>query len=255
MITGILLLSILTFIAVISYKRPRLEHKVIKNIPLIDWFNILIVPLFAYVALTFMVRSILERGRQDILDFEDFTLLFFGIFFLVYAMVATSIHFVSKVLSRYIRPEKHSLVYRINEIFHGKLSHYMAFVSLFMLTFLLGLLEINHPLVYGMEKGTERIIIFSGLLLGISATQIIFHASRWFGGYHKPLFFLVSFLLFILLSLSHMFHLRSFFYPINLFIVTMFSSFVGTFVVRQLLIFSRLGKKRRLQFLTKILSV
>lgn len=255
MITGILLLSIITFIAVISYKRPRLENKVIKNIPLIDWMNILFVPLFAYLALILMVRNIIERGRADILDFEDFTLLSFGMFFLVYTLVANSIHFVSKVLSRYIAPQKHSLVYRINETFHGKLSHYMGFLSGFMVIFLLGLLEINHPLPYGMGVGTQRIILLAGLLFGISATQVVFHTSSWYGGYNKPLFFLVSFLLFILLSLFRMFRLPLFFYPIDLFVVTMFSSFTGTFVLRQLLIFSRLGKKRRLQFLAKILSV
>lgn len=255
MITGILLLAIITFIAVISYKRPRLENRVIKNIPLIDWINIFIVPLFVYIGLTLMARNILSRDRATILDFDDFTLLSFGIFFLVYAFVGNSIHFVSKVLSRYIPPQKHFLVYRINEIFHGKLSHYMIFLSSLMVMFILALLEINYPIPSAMHGGTEVVVLLAGLLFGISATKVVFHTSSWFGGYNKPLFFLVGFLLFILVSLFPIFDLHFLFYPITFFVVTMFSAFIGTFFIRQLLIFLRLGKKRRLQFLAKILSV
>lgn len=255
MITGILLVAIISFIAVISYKRPRLEHRIIKNIPLIDWMNILIIPLFIYIGLTLMARHILSRDRTIILDFDDFTLVSFGIFFLAYAFVGNSIHFVSKVLSRYIPPQKQSLVYRINEIFHGKLSHYLIFLSSFMVVFILALLEINYPLPFSMHGGTEGVVFLSGLLLGISATKAVFYTSSWFGGYNKPLFFLVGFLLFILVGLFRIFDLHLLFYPIAFFVVTMFSGFIGTFVMRQVLIFLRLGKKRRLQFLAKILSV
>lgn len=255
MITGILLLAVIIFIAVISYKRPRLENRVIKNIPLIDWINILMIPLFVYIGLTILARNILSRDRATILDFDDVTLLSFGIFFLVYAFVGNSIHFVSKVLSRYIPPQKHSLVYRINEIFHGKLSHYMIFLSSFMVVFILALLEINYPIPSAMHGGTEGVVFLSGLLFGVSSTKGVFYTSSWFGGYNKPLFFLASFLLFILISLFRIFDLHFLFYPIAFFVVTMFSGFIGTFVMRQLLIFLRLGKKRRLQFLAKILSV
>jgi len=34
MLTGILLISLVIFIAVVSYKRPKFEERVIKNIPL-----------------------------------------------------------------------------------------------------------------------------------------------------------------------------------------------------------------------------
>lgn len=250
-----MLLSILAFIGVISYRRPGLTHRVFKNIPLIDWINILIIPITVYFALTLIVKNILDRPAVAILDFEDSSLLSFGLLFLIYAFVGNSIHFVAKVLSRYIPQEKHSIVYQINEIFHGKLSHYMVYICALLLVFITALLEINHPLSSKFSKSILRIIYSCGLLIGFSSAKTIFYTGEWYGGNKKPFALLISLLFLILFLYFKMHHLNYGYYPMNLFAISFFVSFLLTFIIRQLLIFSRLSHKRRLRFLAKLLSI
>lgn len=256
MITGLILFSIIAFVGVISYRRPRLEERVFKNIPLIDWMISLIFPMFVYLALVLIVKNIVSRNRLDILDFDDFTFASFFVLFVMYAFVGNSIHFVGKVLSRYLTPNRHTRIHQINEIFHGKLSHYLAFVSILLAIFTLSLWEINHPLLESNQitQAAKIITIIFGGLLGYSSTKAIFYTSGWFGGYNKPLFFLVAFLLGLIVIIFSSYQLKIAFYPVNLFVISMFTTLMVVFLFRQLLIFSRLGKKRRLQFLAKILS-
>src|SRR3989344_9691875 len=136
MLTGILLISLVSFIAVVSYRRPKLEQRVIKNIPVVDWLNIFVFPIIFYFGLTMIVKNIMIRPRINILDFEDVQLLGAGALFLIYAFVGLSVHFVGKVLSRYIKKSTQSNIYYINEIFHGKLSHYIAYICSFMVIFI-----------------------------------------------------------------------------------------------------------------------
>lgn len=254
MISGILVISLVAFIAVISYRRRRLEERVFKNIPLVDWLNILILPLFSYAGLVLVVRNILERPKRDILDFDDFFLLTAGTLFLVYAFVGNGLHFVGKVLSRYMPAKKHSFIFQINEMFHGKLSHYMVFVCVWMMLFVLGLLEANHPFTAGFSQFSLWLIIASAIIGGISLTKAVFYTNGWYGGYNKPLFFLTAILVIILLTIFKNFRLQFAFYPVNLFVVTLFFSIMTTFLLRRLLVVSRLGRKRHFRFLTRILS-
>lgn len=254
MITGILIIAIVSFVGIISYRRPKFEQRVIKNIPLVDWFNILLFPIFFYFGLGLIVRSILTRPRIEILDFNEVFLLGIGALFLMYAFVGMSIHFVGKVLSRYIDRNNHHKIYQINEVFHGKLSHYISFVCAWMVVFILALLEVNYPLQLPLERVFVWIIITSGIIGGLSATKAIFYTNEWFGGYNKPLFFLTLLLLTILISIFRSDHLKLVLYPLNVFIITLFGSIITAFLVRQFLIYSRLSKKRRLKFLAKILS-
>lgn len=255
MLTGILLLAIMVFIAVISYRRPRLEQRVFKNIPLIDWINILIVPTFMYFGLVLIVRSILFRPKVAILDFDESSLLAVGLLLLIYAFVGNSIHFVAKVLSRYIPADRHTIVYQVNEIFHGKLSHYLVFVCTFLVIFVTALLEINYPSSVKFHKNILWLLLIAGSISGVSTAKGIFYTSEWFGGYKKPLVILSGLLLSVLLTLFWINNLNFSYYPIGLFIVFLFASFIVTFIFRQFLIFSRLGRKRRLHFLAKLLSV
>src|SRR3989344_6839426 len=137
MLTGILIISVVTFIAVISYRRPRLEQRVIKQIPVINWLFIFVFPIIFYFGLVLIVRSILERTRINLLDFDDAQIIGIGNIFTIYSMIGIGVHFVSKVLSRYIKKSKDPKVYQINEIFHGKLSHYVTFVCAYMVIFTL----------------------------------------------------------------------------------------------------------------------
>jgi len=255
MLTGILLLAIMVFIAVISYRRPRLEQRVFKNIPLIDWINILIVPTFMYFGLVLIVRSILFRPKVAILDFDESSLLAVGLLLLIYDFVGNSIHFVAKVLSRYIPDDRHTIIYQVNEIFHGKLSHYLVFVCTFLVIFVTALLEINYPSSVKLHKSILWLLLIAGSISGVSSAKGIFYTSEWFGGYKKPLIILSGLLLSVLLTLFWINNLNFSYYPIGLFIVFFFASFIVTFIFRQFLIFSRLGRKRRLRFLAKLLSI
>lgn len=255
MITGILLLGIIGFIAVVSYKRPKLEQRIFKNIPLVDWINIMAIPLIMYFGAVLIVKNIISRDRVDILDFDDFYLLAFGVLFLAYSFVGNSIHFVGKVLSRYIPEDRHFIVFRVNEMFHGRLSHYLAEVSAFMTVFILVLLEINHPLLTLFSAKNFFALILSGLLLGFSAAKAIFHTDNYFRNYNRSLFLLVALLLLVLIGLFKSFSLDLTFYPVSLFVITAFLSVLIAFLFKQFFVYSRLYRKRKLRFLARILSV
>ena len=255
MLTGILLISLVIFIAVVSYKRPRFEERVIKNIPLVNWLNILVFPLFFYYGLVLIVLNIVSRPRVSILDFEDISLLSVGIIFLIYGFVGLSVHFVGKVLWRYLKKNKRSKIYAVNEIFHGKLSHYITFVCAYMLIFITALLEINHPLGAKLPYLYTLAIIVCAITGGFSGAKTIFFTSGWFGGYNKPLFSITAVLLLVLINLYRGNGLKLAYYPINVFAMTLLFTIIWIFLVRQFLIYSKLSKRRRLQFLSRILSV
>lgn len=252
MLTGILVLSIMTFVGLISYRRPRFEQRVFKSIPLADWITILVLPTSMYIGLVLIVINILDRPRVNILDFEDKTFIAAGLLFLLYGFVGSSMHFVSKVISRYITGAT-STVYHVNEIFHGKLSHYLAFVSTLMTIFLMALLEINYPVTRNLDDTGLILVILAGVLLGVSSSKAIFYTHRWVGGYTKPLFLLVSLLLVVVYGIFKSFSLKLSFYPVNIFVIMMLGSIIGTFVVRRVFLLSRLGRKR-LKFISKLLS-
>jgi hypothetical protein len=140
-------------------------------------------------------------------------------------------------------------------MFHGRLSHYLVFLDGLFVIFLLPFMEINHPLQYEIEGLTFYVIIFSAVILGISSSKGIFFSNQWFGGYKKPLFFIALILLIILSQVINLLKLTLLNYPIVTFVFVVFLSFIMAFILRQFLIFTRLGNKRRLQFLAKMLSV
>lgn len=255
MIVGIIILAVVSFIGIISYRRPRLEQRVIKNIPLIDWINILIFPIIIYFGIIILVKNILLRTRVAILDFDEFILIGVGLLFLIYAAVGNSIHFVSKVLSRYLKPNPHSRAYQINEIFHGKLSHYLAFVSSMLVVFVIAILEINYPSALRLTTGQTYLTIIASIVFGISMANMIFITHEWLGGYNKPLASLALFIIIILLAIFRTFSLSLLYYPVNLFVITLMTSFISAYLIRQFLIFTKLGAKRRLRFLAKMLSI
>lgn len=254
MITGLLIISIVAFVAMLSYKRPRLEERVFKNVPLVDWLNILGFPPIVYLGLVLIVVNINNRPKVAILDFEDFTLISVGILFLIFAFVGQSIHFVSKVISRYLPANKHSMEYQVNEIFHGKLSHYLVIINTLLVIFMLDLLEINHPFYPSQKLGANILILIAGILMGWAGSKSVIYTSGWYGGYYKPVFSLVLILFISIVGLFYFNQLRFSNYPMNLFSVSVFLAVMITFIIRQIFIFSRLNEKRRLRFITKLFN-
>lgn len=252
MITGLLIISIVTLAAVLSYKRPRLEQKVFKNIPMLDWLYILGFPPLIYLGLVFIVINILGRTRVPILDFEDFVIICIGILFMVLAFVGQSIHFVGKVISRYLPINRHTLEYQVNEIFHGKLSHYMVMIFSLLTLFTIDLLELNHPQNSAVVRRNAWLIVTSGVILGASATRSVVFSAGWLGGYFRPVFTLVFAMSVVIFSIIKINSLDISYFPINLFSLAAYITVLIAFLIRQFFIFSKLNQKRRLQFLNRL---
>lgn len=255
MFSGLIVIVIVALLAVLSHRRKRFEEKVLKNIPLSDWLMMLVFPLLMYIGWVVVVRNILNNPRIEVIPVDDFDLLVVTNIFMIYGFVGTAIHFTGKILWRYLKSTPLTLAYKVNEIFHGRLSHYLTYLNSLFIFFMLAILELNHGLVFPIDSPAFRVLVIAGLILGVSATKAVFYTNEWFGGYNKPLFFVVAALLIFLISLIRIYQLILSFYPITLFVSAMFASFIATFIVRQIFILLRLNRKRRLQFLARLLSV
>lgn len=254
MYSGLFVIAIVALLAVLSHRRKRLEEKVFKNIPLSDWLIILVFPLMLYIGWVVVVRNILNNPRSEVIPIDDFDILVVTNLFMIYGFVGNAIHFTGKILWRYLRTTPKSLVYRVNEIFHGRLSHYLTYLNGLFIFFMLTVLEMNHQILLPIDNSAFRIAILTGIILGVSASKAVFYTNEWFGGYNKPLFFVGGILLLILLQFVRVFSLNLSFYPVTLFAISMFGSFMATFLLRQIFILLRLNRRRRLQFLAKILN-
>lgn len=254
MLTGILIIATITLLAVLSHRRSRLENKIYKNVPLNEWLNVLVFPVMFYLGWFFMMKNILARPKIGFLPFDDFDILAITLLFGVYGFVGSTLHFTGKILWRYLKTDRRSMVYKVNEMFHGKLSHYLVYLNMAFIGFFIPMLEINHPLVMPITSFYLFLIVIAGVVFGMSGTRAIFYTNEWFGGYNKPLFFIFSILLIIIWAIFKTLRLKFSLYPVSLFIVAIFASSVVSFLLRQFLIFSHLNNKRRLRFLAKVLS-
>jgi hypothetical protein len=254
MLGSIIIIAVLGLLGVLLHRRTRLEERVLKHIPLSEWLTVLLFPLGFYVCWVISVRNIISRPLIPLIPLDDFDILAITIVFMVYAFVGNGIHFTGKILWRYLSRDAQSMAYKINEMFHGKLSHYIIYFDGLIVFFLLPILEINHPLVTPLPLTYIVMIILAGAVLGVSATKSIFYINEWFGGYNKPLFFISLILLSSLVAISKTLQLEYDYYPMKLFMTASFASMIASFIVRQVLIYTRLNKKARLRFLVKILS-
>lgn len=254
MLTGVLIIAFVGLLGVLTHRRSRFEEQIYKNVPLSDWMVILIAPVFVYIGWVMVVKNILERPILPIIPFDDFDILAITILFMVYGFVGNALHFTSKVLWRYLRHQKNSMAYRVNEMFHGRLSHYLTYLNATFIIFLLLVLEINHPVTAAISFSVKIMIIIAGIVFGLSSARVVFMTNEWFGGYNKPIFFLFLGLSWIDAILMKGFNLNFSDYPISWFVTVGFFTTVISFVVRQFLIFSRLNSKKRLRYLSRIFS-
>lgn len=254
MLTGILLILIVALIGVLSHRRSRLENKIYRNVPLADWLYLLILPIIFYLGWFFVAKNILERPPQGFFPLDDFDVLAITILFVIFGFMGNGMHFTSKILWRYLQKQNKSMVYKVNEMFHGKLSHYLIYLNGLCILFLLPILEINHPVPVDVTGRYLLLSAITGVILGYTCSKAIFYTNEWFGGYNKPLFFVTSVLLILIFGLNRLYSMNYSFYPVNFFVIFMGTSFNCAFIVRQLIIFSKLGTKRRFRFLAKIFS-
>ena len=160
------------------------------------------------------------------------------------------------MVSRYTMGKFSSKAIEIqNEMFHNKFSHYLAFLSGLLVVFMLTILEVNHPFETEFTDWQVLATLTAGAVTGISMLKSVFYTDEWFGGYNKPLFFIIFVLLTLSLNISRVLKLDYSHYPTKLFIEAIFISGIFTFLFRQILIYTKLSHKKRLKFLSRLLSV
>lgn len=256
MITGIFILAFITLFTVFTHRRSRFEEKIIKHVPLAEWITVLLLPVWVYIGWAIVVKNIIERETVLIFPFDDFEILAVSVFSMLYGFVGMSLHFSSKVLWRYLKNRQASMAYRVNEMFHGRLSHYVIYLNTLIVATLLPILEINHP-VQGGDVTPSYLFLSSlgGVLFGIAGMKTVFYTHDWFGGYTKPMFANVSLFLFLLLFIFRFYNLNPAYYPVSVFILTAFIIMFGSFVFRIIFRLSRLHRRKRLQLIARMLRV
>lgn len=256
MTIGLIIIALVGLFAVLSHRRTRFEERVFKNVPLNDWLTILGVPLPMYIGWALVIKNILARPNINLIPVDDFDFLAMTIIFLVYAFTGNTLHFTAKIIWRYLPEPKNSMVYKVNEMFHNKLSHYLVYVNFMIILFLSSVIELNHPLIDGgLEMGMALILGSAAIIFGFSAAKAIFYTNQWFGGYNRPLSLVGMILAGVLVIMLKTFNLSLAYYPMGYFTVVSFSAFLGAFIFRQIFIFTRLNNKRKLRFMAKLLSV
>jgi hypothetical protein len=255
MLTGLIIIGTVLLLGVLSHRKTRLQTRVLKNVPLYDWYLFVILPVVTYIGWYIIIRNIIHRPVISLLPFDDLDIILITVLFFIYGFAGNGVHFVSKIISRHLKADKRSVVYRVNEMFHGKFSHYLTFLTAFFIVFMLSILEINHPLNFPMENNYMILIIIAGIIVGLTSRKAVFFTNEWFGGFNKPIIFVVSGLILLLTALFKGLNLNIILYPIGLFVSSAFISFIITFIIRQIFIFTRLDEKRRMRFINKIFSI
>src|SRR3989338_2359673 len=255
MLTGLIIIATAGLLAVLSHRHDRLSNKILKNVSLNEWLGIGVFPIFLYIGWAIIIQNILQRPNIGIFFLDDIDILAIMLLCLIYGYVAVALHFASKVLWIYLKGNKKSMAYRVNEMFHGKMSHYLGFLNLLIVFLTVSLLELNHPVEYPIFRSYLTYIVIVGIVSGLAMSKTVFYTNEWFGGYNKPLFFVTIVLLSILIFIFKTLSLSYAFYPIGLFIHTFYISMLLAMLVRQIVIFSNLPDRRKLKFLSRILSV
>lgn len=256
MFSGLLILALIGVIGAASHRRPKLEQKVFKHVPLSDWLTITLFPFMLLVSWAIILKSILNRPNISLLPVDDFDFLMTMVFFVLYAFVGNGLHFMSKIIWRYLdKTNQKKLIYQVNEMFHGKLSHYLIYVCVALFLFLLPLLEINHPLSSPISEVLLYAISAMSIIFGLASAKSVFFTNQWFGGYNRPLSFIVSLLVLVDISFFRYFHLSIQYYPVSIFVIVAFVGFATAFILRQAMIFTRLNQRRKLRYLSRLLSI
>lgn len=254
MLTGLLIVAIVGLLGVLTHRKDSFEERIFKHVPWSEWLIVLVVPMFVYLGWAVVVNNIIDRPRVRIIPFDDFNIIAVTVLFMLYGFVGNAMHFTGKVLWRYLHQDNHRMAYRVNEMFHGRLSHYLIFLNAMFILFLLSIIEINHPIPDGVTKSYLLFTALLGIVFGIVAIRVIFYTNEWFGGYNKPLFFIFITLFTTQFILFKSLRLSFYSYPVSSFVAYSFITGISVFIAQQIGIFSRLDAKRRLKYLVRIIS-
>ena len=124
-----------------------------------------------------------------------------------------------------------------------------------MVIFILALFEINYPLPDMLSGFDIAVLSGAGILAGFSAFKGIFYTHEWIGGHNKP-FFLISLVFLVILGgILSGDRLIIGYYPMNIFILALLFTVVSIYIVRRFQFFSRLSRRGRLRFISRLFSV
>ena len=252
MAVAFITLALTVFFGVFVYRRPSFEKKLLKQIPIVDWMNLLLLPTIVYFALASIVISILSRYESTILEVNDEILFSLLILVLIFTFIGNSIHFCGKVLWRYIPVNKNDIVYQVNEIFHDKLSHYLSFMGALVTLFLIGILEINHPSEMSMSPMQFSTMIVVGMVSGAAGLKAVL---AWTHSQYRPISWLNFLLLCLQLFIFGSYDLTFMYYQYNVFLLSYMATMSVLFSVRTIMIITRLHGKRRMRFIAKLVSL
>jgi len=252
MTVAFIILALTVFFGVFVYRRPNFEKRLLKQIPIVDWINLLVLPTIVYLALATIVISILSRYKINILEVDDETLFSLLILAAMFAFIGNTVHFCGKVLSRYIPINKNDIIYQVNEVFHDKLSHYLSFMGVLVTIFLIGILEINHPSQVIMSSVQFSTMIIVGMISGGAATKAVL---IWTHSQYRPISWLNFLLLCLQLFIFGSYDLTFRYYQYNVFLLSYMTTMAVMFSIRTIMIITRLHGKRRMRFIAKLVSL
>jgi predicted acetyltransferase len=252
MSTGLILIAVALFIAVFVYRKPNLERKLLKQIPLTYWINLVVVPALLYLGLAIIVGSILSRERVEIMAQNDFFLLVTITFTMMGAYVGHAIHSVAKVLWHYLVFDKNHAAYKVNEFFHGKFSHYLIFTSSLLTLLGIALLEVNYPMAKPLNKAQMIVIISGAIIFGASSIKG-FRKSK--EDYYRKLTYVCTITFVIDAAVLKYFNISVQHYQFNTFLTAYLASITGIYALRPIIIKTRLDRYRKLRHLLNALSI
>lgn len=255
MFLGLIIAAVAGILAVLTHRSSRLEHKVYKHVPLVEWLNLLVYPTFFFIGWLAVIANIFTRPKTEIFPLDDFLLMSIIFFSIIYGFIGTALHFTGKILWHYLKTQPKAMAFRVNEMFHGRLSHYLTYINTMAVLFLTPLLEINHPLIDPLPHAYQALIMIIAVLCGAAFCRAIFYTNEWFGGYSRPLSFLGLMFLGVLVAIQQFYDVPFDKSPVLFFSTSVFACFVGTFALRQLFIFLRLANKNKLRYVSRFFLI
>lgn len=187
-------------ISTLTYKLSFFHHKKIAFIPLIQLFNLIILPGVIYTIVFSYVLEIVDRPLNENNLFSDKLLLILFLLSMLYTYGGIAIHTLTKTLSSYFKPsDKTRDLFQVNSFFHLGFSHNLTFIGAFVSAGCFALLELNHQSPYPAQS---RFIftILGGIFLGLTLIASL-ALNRWYKRWAdlKYLFFTLWVLFIIIL--------------------------------------------------------
>jgi len=174
------IVSVIALAGTLAYRSSFLHSKKVGYISLLQIFYLILIPGFVYAVIFSYILDILERPKNTHVFLSDKLLTSLLLLSILYTYGGLAMHSIGKTLASYfIKEQKNSLLFKVNNYFHREFSHNLIFIGTLVSITCFSLLEINHLSPY--PKGTNLlIIILNGIFVGIASIGTLsFYKQRW----------------------------------------------------------------------------